>query len=472
MANTLNISRRAGYSTTIVALFLCLFAGQAAVIAMSPVLADAAADLHVSTAAAGQLRALTGLAAGVSAVLLGVFRGRSLARRLLVGCALVGVGSLASAGAPSFGVLALAQLPIGVGVAVVTSGATLAAAEWVAPELRTRALSWVLIGQPAAWIVGMPLVGFLGGWSWRYGWIALPTVAAAAAAIILSRRPAQAVTQTAASRARAALRDGALARYLGSELFANAAWAGTLVYAGALLAESYGTSMTATGALLSLAAAAYVAGNVSSRRLTRRDSGPVLIALAVALAVAVAAFGAARPGVGVSTLLFSGAAFLAGARTLVSNAFALAAPAEVRPALTSLRAATMQFGYLIGSVVSGGALAFGGYGALGVAMGALFAGCAATLAWRPRRRTQSAERLPTAIPALYGSQGVSGNRRPLNWSEQPRRKEQHMDPHLIHAVIRILSAERRDDERRRAPRAASARRGRRQDRSATASAAA
>src|SRR6478609_5524336 len=166
------------YRTLSVALFLCLFSAQAALIAMSPVLADAANDLHVSTAAAGQLRTITGLAAGITALVLGAVAGRvGLGRQLLAASALLALASIASAAAPTFALLAVAQLPVGVAVAVLTTAGTLAAAEWVAPELRTRTLSCALVGQPAAWIVGMPLVGSLGERSWRLGWLALPPVA-------------------------------------------------------------------------------------------------------------------------------------------------------------------------------------------------------------------------------------------------------------------------------------------------------
>src|SRR4029077_18693732 len=84
------------------------------------------------------------------------------------------LGSLASAAAPSFALLAVAQVPVGVGVAMATTAGTLAAAEWVAPELRTRTLSWALVGQPAAWVVGMPLLGLVGEYSWRVGWLPPP----------------------------------------------------------------------------------------------------------------------------------------------------------------------------------------------------------------------------------------------------------------------------------------------------------
>ena len=138
------------------------------------------------------MRTITGLAAGITALTLGAVAGRvGLGRQLLAASALLAIGSIASAAAPTFALLALAQLPVGVAVAVLTTAGTLAAAEWVAPELRTRTLSWALLGQPAAWIVGMPLVGVLGERSWRYGWLALPLAAAVAAAILVASRAGQ-----------------------------------------------------------------------------------------------------------------------------------------------------------------------------------------------------------------------------------------------------------------------------------------
>ncbi len=56
MTTTRNTRREVG-----AVLFLCLFAAQSAVIALSPVLAEVARDPDVSTAAAGQLRTLAGL---------------------------------------------------------------------------------------------------------------------------------------------------------------------------------------------------------------------------------------------------------------------------------------------------------------------------------------------------------------------------------------------------------------------------
>ena len=103
----------------------------------------------------------------------------------------------------------------------------------------------------------------------------------------------------------------------------------------------------------------------------------------LALAVVHGLFGMLRPHPGLSTAFLSAAAFAAGGRTLISSRFALATPSAVRPAVMSLRASTMQFGYCIGSIAGGIALALGGFRALGATMGLVFFGAAVTLAYQP-----------------------------------------------------------------------------------------
>ena len=124
-----------------VALFLCLFAAQAGLIVLTPVLSEVADDLDVSTAAAGQLWTVSGLTAGLTAILLGtVGRSLSLRRVLIGGAGGLALASVVSAAAPSFAVLALGQALLGVSVAALLVGGTVAAAEWVPRQHRTRVL--------------------------------------------------------------------------------------------------------------------------------------------------------------------------------------------------------------------------------------------------------------------------------------------------------------------------------------------
>jgi predicted MFS family arabinose efflux permease len=388
-------------------LFLSLFSSQAALIATTPVLAQIAGDLGVSTALAGQLRTITGLAAGVTALLLPRIAGRvGLGRQLLGASLLVAVGSFASAAAPSFAVLALAQVPVGVGVAIFMTTSMIAAAAWAPPELRTRVLAWALLGQPAAWIVGMPTIGLLGEQSWRYAWLAMPLAGSMLAGAAVVRRVSERPQPVRPARLAVALSDRNLARWLLAELLANTAWAGTIVFAGALFVESYGASPRLTGLVLAVAAGAYVAGNrVAERRAWNRTRW-ALVGLPLGLAVSAALFGAWRPSIPVSALSLSAAAFAAGARTFVSSAHGLAARDEFRPALMASRAATMQFGYFGGSLAGGTALAVGGYAVFGAAMSVLFLAAAVTLAAGARSAARREARSGSVVASTRGN-GVS-----------------------------------------------------------------
>ena len=395
--------RRGGYRGVSAVLFACLFAGQAGAIALSPILVQVAHDLDVSTALAGQLRTVAGLAAGLTALALARLGARvPLSRQLVGGSLLLALGSLASAAAPSFGWLAAAQVPVGAGIAILTTAGILAAAEWVPAERRAATLSWALIGQPAAWIVGMPLLGLAGGQSWRYAWLVLPLAAALLAAAAVAGHGGSSKVSTAPPRMRAALAAPAVGRWLAAEMLANTAWAGTLVYAGVLFVESYQVSSALTGALLAVGAGAYVSGNLAFRRLAGREPMRLLVRLSAMLAVVTALFGAFRPSLPASVALFSVAAFAAGGRTLTSSTFGLSIAPELRHAAMAMRAASMQFGYFTGSFAAGAALGMGGYPAFGATIGALFVSSGIVLRHSPARGDDVAAPRPRRLRVALG----------------------------------------------------------------------
>ncbi|HEY7456261.1 MAG TPA: MFS transporter [Solirubrobacterales bacterium] len=355
------------------ALFLCLFAVQAAVIALSPVLAEVAAEFDVSTATAGQLRSVSGLIAGFTAVAMGRLSGRvGLRELLLAGLAVLGAGSLLSAAAPEFAVLALAQVAVGAGIAMVLSGGLAAAAEWSLPEQRARVLSWALLGQPFAWIVGMPAIGLLGESSWRWGWLAVPFLACALAFAAVARRPTERSREPAVGSWRLLTGNPRVAGWALGELFAWSAWAGTLVFAGALFVESYGVSTATAGFLLGLAAVAYLPGNLLARRHVERSARLLAAAMPPLAALIVAVFGAWRPAVGLSAAALALLAFVAAARTIAGSALGLEVCSQRRVFAMRIRTAATQFGYLLGSALGGIALAAGGYGALGAVFAVMF----------------------------------------------------------------------------------------------------
>lgn len=357
-------------------LLAALAASQAALVALNPLLPAVARDLDVSIATAGQLRTVSGLAAGASALATGLLAARVGLRGLLL-CAvgLLAGASLLSALAPTFAALAVAQALVGVGIGISYSAALAATAEWSTAESRSRVLALTLLGPPIAWIVGMPLVGALGEIHWRIAWIVVPVAMAVAATALLARQPA---TPPASARAGlpAVLSSSGVARWLTGELLAFSGWAGTLVYVGALLVESYGLSVGATGLALGFGALVYVPGNFLFRRWVDVHGRLLLVALALSAALTVLVLGAIRPSVWFSVGAFSFLCFIAGGRTLAGSARALGLAPSLRLGVTAARAAAIQAGYFVGAAVGGAALAVGGYEALGLAFAALFLGAA------------------------------------------------------------------------------------------------
>ena len=354
-------------------LLAALAASQAALVVLNPLLPEVARELDVSIATAGQLRTVSGLAAGVAAIATGLLAARVGLRGLLVGATvLMAAASLLSALAPDFAVLVVAQALVGVGIGVTYSAALAATADWSTPATRSRVLALTLLGPPIAWIVGMPLVGVLGELDWRLAWLVVPSVLAGAALALLARQPA---TPPASGRAGlpAVLRSPGVGRWITGELFAFAGWAGALVYVGALLVESYDLSVGATGLALGFGALVYVPGNLLFRRWVDQHGRALLVALALSASATVLVLGAIRPSAWFSVAAFSVLCFIAGGRTLAGSARALGLAPELRLGVTGARAAAIQTGYFVGAAVGGAALAVGGYGLLGVAFAALFA---------------------------------------------------------------------------------------------------
>jgi predicted MFS family arabinose efflux permease len=288
--------------------------------------------------------------------------------------------------------LAGAQGLIGVGVGLSYTAALAAVAEWSPPAERSRVLAVALLGPPIAWVVGMPLCGLVGEINWRLVWIVLPLAASIAALAVLARRPSSPPARTRAGL-RAVLSEPGVVRWSTGELLAFSAWAGSLVFVGALFVETYDVSVAATGLLLGFGALVYVPGNLVFRRLVDRHLRTLLVALPLAAAATVAVLGVVRPSLWFSLTVFCVLSFLAGGRTLAGSARGLDLAPELRLGVTGVRTAALQGGYFVGAAVGGAALAAGDYPALGLAFAVLFAGAAV-----PHLRPHAAESPPSALP--------------------------------------------------------------------------
>jgi DHA1 family inner membrane transport protein len=359
-------------------LFVTMFASQASLLVLTAILPDLAAGFGVSTATAGQARTLAAVAGGVTALALGRL-GRHLGVRelLLLGLALVAVGSLASALAPNLAAFACAQAAIGAAAAILLSAAVAAAGEWSPAGERARVLSWALLGQPAAWVAGMPLIGAISQFGWRYAWVAVPLAASLVALPAVVLGPGRVARLPRAARAAPAQstpvwRRPPVARWAIGELMAQSGWGATLVYAGALFIQSYGLSTGEAGLLLGAAALGYFPGTLIARSHAERHARTLLIVLGLTAAAGTALLGLVRPSPAASLALFAVCMAAIGGRTIAGSAFGLDMAPDQRVAVMSLRAAAVQFGYLLGAASGGAALAAGGYDLLGATLGVLF----------------------------------------------------------------------------------------------------
>jgi DHA1 family inner membrane transport protein len=359
-------------------LFATMFASQASLLVLTAILPDLAGEFGVSSATAGQVRTLAAVAGGLTALGLGRLARRLGVRELLLlGLSLVAVGSVASALAPNLVAFACAQAAIGAAAAILLSAAVAAAGEWTPPGERARVLSWTLLGQPAAWVAGMPLIGVIAQLDWRYAWLAVPLAASLIALPAVALQPGRAARLLAGGEAtpgetQPVWRRPPVARWAVGELLAQSGWGATLVYAGALFIQSYGLSTARTGVLLGLAALGYFPGTLLARRHVEQHARSLLILLGLTAAAGTALLGLVRPSPAASLVLFAACMAAIGGRTIAGSAFGLGAAPDQRVAVMGLRAAAVQFGYLLGAAVGGAALAVGGYGLLGATLGLLF----------------------------------------------------------------------------------------------------
>jgi predicted MFS family arabinose efflux permease len=347
-------------------LFACLFASQAAFLTLSPVLPEMARDLDLPLATVGQLGTAAGLAGAVAAVGITVAGSRLGVRSLLLaGLALLALGSAGTAVAPAFGWLLAAQLALGAGVSAVLAGGIAAVPAWAPPARRPTVLAWALVGQPAAWVLGMPVIGLVAHHEWRLAWLAVPCTAAIVALVLVVAGAGSGARAPEQRRAGApAWRRPAVRAWAAGEVLGFLAWNGTLLYVGALLQTSYGLAPVAIGLVLGGCAAAYLPGVWLARPHVGEHARAMLTTACLAAAVLSATLGLQRSSLPITAALVVALMLLNGVRGLSGSALGLAIAPDRSVELTGLRATAVQTGGLLGAALGGIALDVGGMGAM------------------------------------------------------------------------------------------------------------
>ncbi|MED7955144.1 MFS transporter [Streptomyces sp. BE303] len=183
---------RGGRAGVVPVLALGTFAVGTDAFVVAGFLPELAADLGVSTSAAGQAVTVFAAAYALLSPVLATLTARVPRRTLLV-TALAGLGAanLASALAPTFAALLATRVAAAGAAAAFTPNAGAVAASLARPERRARALAVVVGGLTAATALGVPLGGLAGQWTgWRWALAAVAGLALAAAGAVALLLPA------------------------------------------------------------------------------------------------------------------------------------------------------------------------------------------------------------------------------------------------------------------------------------------
>jgi predicted MFS family arabinose efflux permease len=293
-------------------------------------------------------------------------RRRELRGLLELGLGLLSLAASGSVLAPSFATLAAAQAVLGAGVSLVLAGGLAAAGSWAPEGQRATLLSWAMVGAPSAWIAGMPVIGLLGDHSWRLAWL-VPLVASLLSLHAVSRRE-RGTPEPAPLPLLSILRRPNATRWAVGELFAYGGWSGVMVYVGSLFTDAHGASTATTGLTLAGGAVAYVVATFLARRWVDRAARPMVLGAGSVLVAATLVLGAVRPSFAFSVLMWAVTAFVAGVRMMAGSSAGLDLAGVGPLQAMSVRAASMQAGYLTGAVLGGLGLAFGGWTVVGVAL--------------------------------------------------------------------------------------------------------
>src|SRR5262249_38442584 len=155
--------------------------GYASSIALSPFLLPIANELHLTVALVGQVPAVAMAAAAALGLVIGPLADHYGYRRtMLLGLLALVLGSWGTALAVGYGGLLLANVGSAGSQAIVPSVALAIVGTRIPPELRRRAISWVMAATAGANIVGLPLLtGVAALFDWRAAFVALGLLALA-----------------------------------------------------------------------------------------------------------------------------------------------------------------------------------------------------------------------------------------------------------------------------------------------------
>jgi len=378
--------------TLIVALLcLCAFLFPLSIFVVGPLLVDLSHDLGVTVGQAGQLVALTAIPSALLAVVMGPISDRYGRRpTLLSGAAVLGVASLGSAVAPTYGALAASRLLTGAGAAAMTPAVFAAVADLFPYAQRGRIYGYVITATTVAMIGGIPAATLLAAflhWRWAFAVVGIVTLAAAALLWRLYPRDADSRTLDPDSSGEVASTDGGVGRnlflaayvpvvastmaraVLGSSFVMAVGSTGFQTFLGAFFITRYGITTAQLAPVLGIGSLGVLVGSQLAGRLGNRVGHKAIMSVSVLVASALAAVELyTTSSLAVATVLNFLLWVPMGMRfTSASTVISEAVP-SARGTMNALNVSAFNTGTVLGTFLGGLVVESIGYEPLGVMM--------------------------------------------------------------------------------------------------------
>ncbi|MGZ4601771.1 MAG: MFS transporter [Oryzihumus sp.] len=411
-------------------LVLATMASQALLVFLGPTIVAISHDLGASVSAVGQARAVTASVSIAASVVISTRVDRvSVPRMLALGSGLALAACATVAATSTVALFLAAHLLVGVAFALLLSGGFAGLAAFPA-ERRAWATGYVASANAMAWIVVNPIAAGVTAWvSWRAA-LAVPA-AIAVCALVLARSALPLPARPMPGSLLAPLTEASARRWIAAEVTGYASWTALLTFAGAWFIDGLGVHEATAGWLLAAGAAAYLAAATRSGRLAARmPRRRLVVRSALVMAGLLPVMLNGTRSAWLSVLVFCLLGLAAGVRTPASAGLGLVQLPSRPAAMAAARTGATQTGYLLGALLGGAVIAWSGYRALGLVLGAVMV-ASAWLAHRVDDREDPAPRArrltPGPSPGPRRHQGPDRGAYGCSAQDRPWRGARHRD---------------------------------------------
>jgi predicted MFS family arabinose efflux permease len=315
-----------------------------------------AGELGVSTGTAGQTVTAPGVIAAFASIVIPLLAGRLDRRVLLAGLlAVMAVASAVSALAPTYPVLIVSRLFVGITIGGFWAIAGSLAIRLVPGPYVARAMVLIFGGVSVAAVLGVPIGTIIGEWAgWRVAFGAVAALSAAvlvAALVFLPRLPAAEPVRPRALLAQ--LRNPALVAGIAATALLVAGHYGAYTFVSPALLDISGVSSGIIGVLLLGYGVLGLVANVIAGPRAARSPGRTAAVIAVALGATLALFPlvGASPWGGVALLMVWGLAY--GGAPVTLQSWVLTAAPQHAEAATSVYCFVFNLAIAAGAAASG-----------------------------------------------------------------------------------------------------------------------